>query len=133
MKNQDMTPQTLVRRVRSGEAKTRSDWAKEFGKSINYIDHMLGRLRKHNIMLYPVGTGFHTEGIIKEVVKRSRDYRETSERMSKTFINPHVISGFRLRENYLLEDPSRRAEVEMTATEFVQMVEAHKQRLLTGK
>lgn len=133
MKQQDMIPKQLVSRVRSGEARTRSEWAREFDTSINYIDKVLTKLRKRNHMLYPVGTGFRMEGIIKEVVKRSRDYRETSERMSKTFINPHVISGFRLRENYLLEDPSRRAEVEMTATEFVQLVEKHKQRLLTGK
>lgn len=130
MKHQDMRPQQLVKRVRSGEMKTCSEWAREFGTTEKMISSVLVALRKKNYMLYPVGGGYKQAGIIREVTKRVKDYRDTNERLTKSQINPAVISGFRLRENYLLGDPSRRAEVEMTATEFVKFVEETRQRLL---
>lgn len=123
-------PQTLVRRVRAGERKTYTEWAKEFGVTVKLIAVAIGRLRKQGYMLYPVGGGFRKEGIIVEVTKRHRDYNSTIERLNQWYITPHVKGGFRLRERYLIADPSRRAEVEMTASEFVRFVEESRQKLL---
>ena len=125
-----MMPQTIVRRVRSGEEKSRSGWAREFGKNVKQIDNIFSGLRRRGYLLYPVGTEYHKEGIIKEVVKRPRDYRETSERIANNFTKPHVKAAYRLREQYLLQAPERRVEIEMTATEFVKFVQEQSRKLL---
>lgn len=129
-KRQDQNPQLLLRRVRGGELKTRNEWAREFGLNVHYIDAILASLRKQGYMLYSVGTAYKQGGLVKEVVKRTRDYRDVSERYAKNFTNPHVVGAFRLREGYLSEDPTRRSEVEMTAAEFVKFVEESRQKLL---
>jgi hypothetical protein len=128
----DKTPQMLLSRVRSGEMRTRAEWAREFGTAEAYIDVVLSGLRKRNYMLYPIGGTNRTQGVVREVVNKDKDYRETSERIHKGFTKPHVTAAFRLRENYLIKSPGRRAEIEMTATEFVRFVQEQSQKLLKG-
>lgn len=132
-KREQQMPQTLLRRVRAGERKTYSEWSKEFGVFPKHIMTTLGRLRKRGIMLYPVGSGFKKEGIIMEVTKRYRDYHVTMERLKKGYLHPHFVGDLRLREQYLIADPSRRGEIEMTATQFVKFVEDSTQKLLGKK
>lgn len=91
---------------------------------------VLNTLRKRNFMLYPVGKTGNKEGVIRDVSKHIKDFRETNERLANNYVNPNILASFRLLETYLLEDPNSAKEIEVRANKLLMMVMSHKELLL---
>ena len=130
----DGTPADLLRRVRSGEHKTIEQWARVYKKTVNHMQGgVLNSLRKHNHMIYPVGTTGHNAGVLMDITTSKKNFREVSERVHNNFTNSHIIGTFRMLENFLIAHPEANDEIELKANELLSSVLNQKKLLLQAK
>lgn len=110
-------PSKIVKRIGAGEEHTTSEWAKIFNMDRNQMSGIFVDLRKKGYMYYPIGTerrfnGEGKEGIIKDILKSKKYYREVSKNYLKDKIKGHIHGMFLILENTLLEFPEIFAEAE---------------------
>lgn len=127
-------PADLLRRVKSGERKTIAQWAKVYKRPVTHIQgSVLNSLRKHNHMIYPVGTAYQEAGVLVDITTSNKNFREVGERIHNNFTNPHIIGMFRMLENFLISHPEASDEIELKASELLSTVLGQKKLLLQAK
>ena len=130
----DCRPADLLKRVRSGEHKTIAEWAKEYKMTVTQLQSsVLNSLRKHNHMIYPVGTTYQSAGVLMDITSSKKNFREVSERVSNNFTNTHIIGTFRMLENFLINNPEAADEIELKASDLLSTVLGQKKLLLQAK
>ncbi len=113
-------PADLLQAIEAGGRKTRSGWAKHFGKTTMQISLAMNRLRKHGRQIFPIGGKNiwpQEEGILTDISLLPENIRETVLRTKKTYLSPQLKSSFRVQEDAILHHPEMYDELETTLTE----------------
>lgn len=96
-------PSLLFNRVKDGEKRTINEWAEELDILPRNISSALGRLRKVNAHLHPVGTvvdfsGKSKQGVVVDIMEKEEWFKEVYDRSFTNRLHPAIKDYFRKTE-----------------------------------
>lgn len=103
----------LYDRIENGEERTIDEWARELDTFPDNIQSALGRARKMNVHLHPVGTitnpnGGSKKGIVRDIMKKEEWMQEVYERRMTNAVLPGIKDFYRKTETATEEFPNLR-------------------------